>query len=85
MSIATCTCLLSVVHCDRWEHLQLGSVQTQAGKSDIHRYPYAVFHALSLSSYAAVQLEMTLFSYHFSCKFAVSNYMSQFCRMYNVG
>ncbi len=45
--------------------LELGSVHTGAGKSDIHRYHYPVFDvnnscALSLSNYAGVLWEMTI-------------------------
>ncbi len=56
---------------------------TQVGDSDIHGYPYPVFdveHYLCtviVKLYVSVQLEMTLYSHHFSGNLAVSNYMSQ--------
>ncbi len=43
VSGATCICLLSVVHLDWLEHLQLGIVHTQVGESGIHRYPNPIF------------------------------------------
>ncbi len=48
--------LFSVVHCDWWEYLQLGSVHTRAGKSDIHRYPYPVFDVQHLLCTVIVKL-----------------------------